>query len=932
MAPLDYLAFEPVVLQFSLFAAKVTEDTYPVYLPDVMDPLFRHVLCRNEFFVTTPENDTDPIMPSCASYDYHYFEEDLEDFAFNSSATTSDSTTLRPSIFNRKPPDDPNLTVLRPASILVVDRHASNLTWTSWNLYFDLEQLGKSIQDMAYVGSGVGEKELDDNNVTISLTTTFISSVETVDRHGIQIHFESQQQIDNIQVDDDTLSTFSNPMTEDMMYSAVTNVLQLALDVNIMEGTLDGTLQQYMRRAKFSCPGDELVTFGAESEMNGTLQQRNDTILTDSDKISPSSMSMVAMSMYNSNTLRNCGAVMLISTLLLLWSLIEAAKRQKYQTEKETTEEEMIIPQEVIFTPITIKLSKKSRKKPKRMAPIVILALLLPLTTVTCTDMPPNFVIILTDDLDWTLGGANASTLSRTRKYIAEEGKTFANWFVQTPVCCPSRAELLTGKLYHNLRYKEDIQPSCMHVNVTDHPEHPFYSRDYFGPYFSRNKTLKYNVGVFGKHLNSQNPSNFMLPGVDEMLINDGGSYLNPMFTYGSGTDKSVQNIHFNNCKNYTGMPCYSTSILGNVSLSWIERQVKEAPRLRPFMALVSVKAPHVQDANGYSMSIPAPWYTDTPIKESIAPRTPNYNYSGFPDHHWLVRSQGPLTDEEGEKIDELYVSRLKTLISVDDLVEELVLKLDAWGVLNNTYVIFTSDNGYRLGQFRMSICKLHPYENDIRVPMMIRGPGISKNSTTSLVSTHVNLMPTLMGLATKQYDSQDIVPPTMDGMNLAGKILDHVADEREKSLSTFEASSVLVEYTTLGNVVRFNHLVDTFNHSFVALRIVDTDPAHYPFHNMKYVEFRDTRIDWNMTEAPLERELYDLDHDPFEMHNLVTQVSPVFVEALSKKIQKMIQCQGASCRQEHSFGLDGYWSAQMATDSLIDSNTGDVEVLFSKK
>jgi hypothetical protein len=106
--------------------------------------------------------------------------------------------------------------------------------------------------------------------------------------------------------------------------------------------------------------------------------------------------------------------------------------------------------------------------------------------------------------------------------------------------------------------------------------------------------------------------------------------------------------------------------------------------------------------------------------------------------------------------------------------------------------------------------------------------------------------------------------------------------------------------------------LVDTFNHSFVALRILDTDPAHYPLHNLKYVEFRDTREDWNMTKAPLERELYDVDQDPFEMHNIVEEVSPVLVEALSNKIQKMMQCQGASCREEHSSGLEGFWSKEM--------------------
>jgi hypothetical protein len=139
-----------------------------------------------------------------------------------------------------------------------------------------------------------------------------------------------------------------------------------------------------------------------------------------------------------------------------------------------------------------------------------------------------------------------------------------------------------------------------MHVNVTSDRNHPFYGRDYFAPYFSKNKNLQYTVGMFGKHLNSFNPQDFMLPGVDEMLINDGGEYLDPTFTFGSGADESIQNVHFNTCSKYTGMPCYSTSVIGNVSLAWIERQVKN-PKKRPFLAKISVKAPHIKDSIGFS-------------------------------------------------------------------------------------------------------------------------------------------------------------------------------------------------------------------------------------------------------------------------------------------------------------------------------------------
>jgi N-acetylglucosamine-6-sulfatase len=325
---------------------------------------------------------------------------------------------------------------------------------------------------------------------------------------------------------------------------------------------------------------------------------------------------------------------------------------------------------------------------------------------------PPNIVLILTDDLDLTLGGADASTLSKTRRLIGNHGAFFTNWFVQTPVCCPSRAELLTGKMFHNLKTKRanDSATSCMHVNVSSNLEHYFYKRDYFARYFAESP-LNYTVGVFGKHLNTKNPVGCP-PGVDRWLVNGGGSYLNPTFSWASSGVQPTPEVAFDNC---TNMPCYSTSIIGNSSIGWIRDHVLSRHDTRPFFAYISVKAPHLEDGTGFPQAIPAPWYQNVSLPERLAPRTPSYNLSR-PDHHWLVRSQPPLTDEEARMVDELYVSRLKTLLSVDDLVEELVLTLELLGVLDNTYIVFTSDNGYRLGQFRMPQGKFHAYENDIRV------------------------------------------------------------------------------------------------------------------------------------------------------------------------------------------------------------------------
>ena len=554
------------------------------------------------------------------------------------------------------------------------------------------------------------------------------------------------------------------------------------------------------------------------------------------------------------------------------------------------------------------------------------------------TNTQPNFVIVLTDDLDWTLGGAAASTLSRTRTLIGDAGAVFENWFVHTPVCCPSRAELLTGKTFHNLRLPNvQDQHGCMHVDVQATVSHPFYQRDYFAQYFAE---LNYTVGIFGKHLNNYNPEDFMPEGVDTMLMNGGGVYLDPTFTVGTrGTGTPPQQVKFDNCTQYSGMPCYSTSVIGNASLAWINRHLQSsdsindqsAPKRKPFLAYIAPKAPHLLDGPGFPVSTPAPWYENTSIPEGRAPRTPHYNLSA-PDHHWLVRSQPPLTSLVAQKIDDLYVSRLKTMMSVDDLVEALVDTLETQGVLNETYIIFTSDNGYRLGQFQMPVGKFHPYENDIRVPMMIRGPGISARSKSSLLSTHVNLMPTLLGLASGQHRSQAILPATMDGTNLAA----HIAVEDRAMYTASEQSlkelgdpmpepptSLLVEYMSLGSVFRYNHTVDTFNHTFLALRTLMTPPSEKAdvkgktstTVNYKYVEFRDARDDWNCSSPPLEREFYDLDLDPFEIRNLISEVSPVFLQSLHSKMQRMFHCQGDSCRREQMTGLK--WSNAARRESI---------------
>lgn len=623
----------------------------------------------------------------------------------------------------------------------------------------------------------------------------------------------------------------------------------------------------------------------------------------------------------------------------------------------------------------------------------------------------PNFILILVDDLDKNLGGLDASTLVRTRYHIGMQGITMSNWLAQSPVCCDSRAELLTGKMFHNLRLGDTFgsmsnyldppplvthkgwitavlvvligvlillfvpllaffsvnspyfntleeklkvlcgwnrsttlsepllshgqqelndendatrgaclwrnqkltmliigslsvltiiaisiivvltkqQPGkagqgCMNIDVADNIAHPFYQRDFFAGYF---KELGYTVGYFGKLLNSELPTTFRPMGVDEMLINDGGTYLDPKFTIGN--DQShVSEVVFNNCSVTTGMPCYSTSIIGNASLAWIQRHIAagvadDENEKKPFFAFIALKAPHIEDNESvtFEKAIPAPWYINTTIVESKAIRTPNYNCS-TDNHHWLIRNQLPMTDREAEEADTLLVSRLKALISVDDLVDNLFQVLDDHDILADTYVIFTSDNGFHLGQFRLPGGKWQAYEDDIRLPMMIQGPGIQPNTTSTMLATHVDLMPTLLGIA-----GQTNIPATMDGRNLASCILVGGEEEDDVGCKSSATSSVLIEYLSLGNVTRYNHTMDYYNHSFLALRTIIQQPQsnwsymldsagpHITLRDIKYIEYRDLRVDWTAVQPMLEQELFDLEGDPYELQNLIPHVSP---------------------------------------------------------
>ena len=134
-----------------------------------------------------------------------------------------------------------------------------------------------------------------------------------------------------------------------------------------------------------------------------------------------------------------------------------------------------------------------------------------------------------------------------------------------------------------------------------------------------------------------------------------------------------------------------------------------------------------------------------------------------------MVAAQHQLTKEDEASIDSVYQKRARTLFSVDDLVAETISLLGELGIDKHTYVMFTSDHGFHLGQFNLGIAKRQVYDTDVRVPFMVRGPGLKGGSSYSAPSSHVDLSPTILDMA------KIPVPLTMDGVSLlpplAGKV-----------------------------------------------------------------------------------------------------------------------------------------------------------------
>jgi N-acetylglucosamine-6-sulfatase len=308
----------------------------------------------------------------------------------------------------------------------------------------------------------------------------------------------------------------------------------------------------------------------------------------------------------------------------------------------------------------------------------------------------PNIILILTDDQRY-----DELSMPNVRSALMAKGVTFSNGFVVNPLCCPSRATILTGKYSHGTDIYSNVPPHGGFATFTNDGEDSSTIATWLDD-------AGYYTGFFGKYLNgySVKRASYVPPGWDQwgalaLTGSEGGERVGGYYNYSMSLNGTLQS--------YGDAPGdYSTTVLGNDALSFVQN----APTDRPFFLYFAPRAPHgpATPPNRYKSSFP-----------NLEPlRPPSYNEADVSDKPAYIQALSPLDPSQQATQDSLRLHQYQSLLRVDDYVGSIVGALRKTGRLTDTLIVFSSDNGLTFAEHRWS-GKLVPYEESIRVPIIAR-------------------------------------------------------------------------------------------------------------------------------------------------------------------------------------------------------------------
>jgi N-acetylglucosamine-6-sulfatase len=433
----------------------------------------------------------------------------------------------------------------------------------------------------------------------------------------------------------------------------------------------------------------------------------------------------------------------------------------------------------------------------------------------------PNVVVIMTNDQT----AAQMRALPSTRRLIGRTGVDFKSFYVTDPLCCPSRATFLTGQYAHNTGVTSNSGPNALPA---------LRESETLGPWL---QDAGYRTAFVGRYLDGyglDDPED-LPPGWTEWHaltdptteryydyeINDNGEIRH----YGSEPDD------------------YKTRVLGHVAVDAIRHAARGD---RPLFLYVGFNAPHPpstptgRDAGTYA--------------DATVPRTPAFDEPDVSDKPSFIRDRPRLSDQAIARIDARYGRALESLREVDRQVSKIVAALRDREELGNTYLVFTSDNGYLDGEHRVELGTRLAYDPSSRVPLLVRGPGIPSGSNSEALVGNNDLAPTIAAIAGAKPDAE------LDGRSLLPYA---TAPER------LDDRPLLIESLARDRSTDYEH-------PYAAIR---TDRYLYVDHSTG------------------EEELYDLREDPYQLENRVDD--PAFEatrRALARRLDRLRDCAGPDC------------------------------------
>jgi N-acetylglucosamine-6-sulfatase len=451
----------------------------------------------------------------------------------------------------------------------------------------------------------------------------------------------------------------------------------------------------------------------------------------------------------------------------------------------------------------------------------------------------PNIVFVLTDDLSWNLVAHMPAV-----QQMQSQGMTFTNFVVTDSLCCPSRSSIFSGKFPHDT-----------HVFTNDADDGGFATFHNRGEeahtFATALQQQGYRTGMMGKYLNGYVPScapgapaPFVPPGWDEWDVAGDGYH-----EYNYCLAENHKTVHHGHDP--------STDFLVDVMSRKGNAFVKDAAaRNKPFLLELATFAPH-------GPYVPAK-QDENKFPGLTAPRPPAYDNTPSRAPGWLD-GRPPLTDAQKNSIDTDYRLRAQAVQSVDRMIKSMRQTLKNAGVANNTYLVFGSDNGYHMGEYRLMPGKQTAFDTDVNVPLVVVGPGVKAGDRNDAATANIDLAPTFQRLGGAP------VAADVDGHSLAG-LLHGDSGQNWRTVNLIEHHGP-------------NFHADDPDLQASASGIPPTYDA-IRTNNYTWVEY-----------ANGDREYYDLKNDPQELHNVASDLPPDRREKLRQTVAALKNCHtGDAC------------------------------------